>query len=168
MKLAIISDSHDNLVNIEKFLSWSRKNKIEVIIHCGDIASGETITKLAHGFVGKIYLVYGNMDESYRDEIYETIDTLNNVELFGDVGEVSLDNKKIACCHFPERARTLAESGKYDLVFYGHTHKPWEEKIGYCRLVNPGTLAGLFYKATFAVYDTVSGRLELKVLGSHW
>ena len=56
--------------------------------------------------------------------------------------EITLGGKKIAVVHYPEKARALAESGKYEMVFYGHTHKPWEERIGQCRLVNPGELAG--------------------------
>jgi len=31
-------------------------------------------------------------------------------------------------------------------------------------LANPGTLAGMFSKATFAVYDTSTNNLELKIL----
>ena len=58
----------------------------------------------------------------------------------------------------------LAESGKYDFVFYGHNHKPWIEEIGETFLANPGTLAGLFNKATFAILDTENKKLELKIL----
>ncbi|MFH1192432.1 MAG: metallophosphoesterase family protein [bacterium] len=58
----------------------------------------------------------------------------------------------------------MAESGKYDYVFYGHTHKPWEEMVGECKLLNPGTLAGMFYRATFAVWDTVNNKFSLKIL----
>jgi len=58
----------------------------------------------------------------------------------------------------------LAKNSKYDLIFFGHTHQPWEKKIGDCRLVNPGTLAGMFNKATFAVYDSKTDKLELKLV----
>jgi uncharacterized protein len=66
--------------------------------------------------------------------------------------------------HYPEIAKKLAESGNYDAVFYGHTHRPWEETIGSCRLVNPGELAGQRYKPCFAIYDTETDKLELKIL----
>ena len=55
-------------------------------------------------------------------------------------------------------------SGRYDYVFYGHNHTPWEEKIGNTVVANPGTLAGMFQKATFAVLDTKNKKLELKIL----
>jgi len=179
MKLAIISDSHDNLPNLEKFLSWARENKIETIIHCGDIASPDTVKKvLAPKFKGQIHLVHGNVSD--RDLLYEVCDEIKNTTLHGDEGTLTIDGIKIAFCHYDYTAKELAESGKYDLVFYGHTHKPWIEKIypvksgeadakqfnrvGNTQIINPGTLAGMFNKATFSVYDTKTKELELKLL----
>ncbi|MBI5766050.1 metallophosphoesterase family protein [Candidatus Falkowbacteria bacterium] len=175
MKIAIISDSHDNIPNIEKFLDWANDNKIEMIIHCGDIAAPSVIKEeLAPKFNGPIHLVYGNVTD--RDLLPEVCAELENVTLHGDVGELDFsppsqggdaqraEGVKIAFCHFSDQAKKLAESGKYNLVFYGHTHKPWEEVINGCRVINPGTLAGMFYKATFAVYDTKDDKLELKLV----
>jgi uncharacterized protein len=165
MKLAIISDTHDNLANLEKFLTWAKENRIETIIHCGDIASGDTVEFLAKQFFGTIHLAYGNMDANYRDDIYLASDNLNNVRLHGNQGELKVAEVKIAFCHFPEVAKELAETGKYNLVFYGHTHKPWMETLSnHCQLINPGTLGGVFQKATFASYDTATNKLELKIL----
>ena len=84
--------------------------------------------------------------------------------------EVEVGGKKIVFCHFPADAKKLAQSGKYDLVFYGHTHRAWDEKVacllsqGNTHMINPGELAGQFYKPTFAIYDTDSEKLELKIL----
>ena len=85
-------------------------------------------------------------------------------KVFEESGQIKIGGKKIAFCHFPEIGRDLAKTQKYDLVFYGHTHKPWEEKIGKTRLVNPGNIAGLFFRPSFAIYDTKTGKLELKIL----
>jgi hypothetical protein len=171
MRLAIISDSHDNIPNIEKLLSWAKEHKIQTIIHCGDIASGDTAEFLAKHFSGDIHLVYGNMDFAYRDDIYLAIDNHPNAVVHGDEGSIvipaqaGIQEINLAFCHFPEQAKKLAETGKYDLVFYGHTHKPWMETLpNNCQLINPGTLGGVFQKASFAVYDTQSGKLELKIL----
>ncbi len=51
-----------------------------------------------------------------------------------------------------------------DIIFYGHTHKPWIEEQNQIKIVNPGTLGGVFQKATFALYDTGDRKLELKIL----
>lgn len=101
-------------------------------------------------FKGNVYYVRGNGDFNL-DQIPEKM-------------EMALDRKNIAFTHFPDLARQLAKSGKYDLVFHGHTHRPWEEKIGSCRLVNPGEVAGQRFKPTFAIYDTENDKLELKIL----
>ncbi|OGF26535.1 hypothetical protein A2477_00320 [Candidatus Falkowbacteria bacterium RIFOXYC2_FULL_47_12] len=163
MKIAIISDTHDNVPNLEKALVWMNKNNIEQIIHCGDLCAPSMIKEiLAPSFVGQIHMVFGNVED--RELMPKVAGQFKNVRHYGDQGEIEIDNKKIAFVHFPREAKELAQSGNYDFVFYGHTHKPWTEKVGKTELLNPGTLAGMFQKATFAVWDTKTGELELKIL----
>jgi len=163
MKIAIISDTHDNVPNLEKALKWMNQNNIEQIIHCGDLcAPSILVSVLAPNFAGPIHMVFGNVED--RQLLPQIAAGIPNVKHYGDFGEVNLGGKNIAFVHYPEEGKKLAQSNKYDLVFYGHNHTPWEETAGKTKLVNPGTLAGLFAKATFAVYDTVNDKLELKIL----
>lgn len=163
MKIAIISDTHDNAPNLEKALGWMKKNKIEQIIFCGDLCALSVLSEiLAPNFSGKIHMVFGNVED--REFLPELVKKFKHINHYGDQGEVNLDNKKVAFTHFIKDAKKLAESNKYDYIFYGHEHKPWEQKIGNTKLVNPGTLAGLFNKATFAVWDTETDGLELKLV----
>ncbi len=165
MKIAIISDTHDNLVYIQKVVDWFNENKIKHLIHCGDISTPETLKKISEIFKGEVYLVFGNMEIDREKMIgMKENGDLKNVRIYGNCAETKFGEKKIAFTHKPDSARLLAESGKYDLVFYGHTHKPWVKKIKNCFLANPGNLSGLFYQATFAVYDTENDKLELKIL----
>jgi len=172
IKIAIISDSHDNLPNIYKAIEWMNKNGIAQIIHCGDVCAPGALREMAKHFKGKIHLVYGNVDGDH-DGMEKIAEESGNVKIYGDVGELTLikqENKKtkkqrkVAFCHFPWEAKELAESEKYDFVFYGHDHKPWEKMIGKCKMLNPGTLAGMFYKASFAVWDTNLNKFELRVV----
>ena len=163
MKIAIVSDTHDNVPNLEKALAWMNKNGIEQIIHCGDLcAPSILINVLVPNFSGLIHMVFGNVED--RELLSQKAADFSHVKHYGEIGEVEIDGKKLAFVHFPDDGKKLAETDKYDLVFYGHNHKAWEEQVGKTRLVNPGTLAGLFAKATFAVYDTKSDKLELKIL----
>ena len=173
MKIAIISDTHDNVPNLEKALAWMKENKIEQLIFCGDLCAPSMIREvLVPNFSGQIHLVFGNVED--REQTPKVAGQFKNVKHYGDWGEFKIDppspnsfgetSKKIAFVHFPEEAKKLAQSGKYDFVFYGHTHKPWTEKIGKTEMLNPGTLAGMFNKATFAVWDTKTGEMELKIL----
>ena len=150
MKIGIVSDTHNNWANFKKAIDWMNKEKIEMILHCGDIQSQDIIDQSKKAFIGKIDFVKGNADFNLSD--------------LPDQKELKADDKKIIFVHFPAEAKKLAQSGKYDIVFYGHTHKAWEEKVGNCRMINPGELAGQFFKPTFATYDTITGELELKIL----
>lgn len=160
MKIAIISDTHGNLANIKRILDWLAREKISFIIHCGDVTGPAALRDGFGEFKGEMLLVMGNADYGFKED-YEI---LPNIKVSEKRGEIVLDNKRIAFVHYLEPARELAASGKYDIVFYGHTHKPWEEKVGDCRVVNPGEAAGQYQKSTFAVYDTQTEKLELKIL----
>lgn len=150
MKFAIISDTHDNVANFTKALNWINKEGIQLVLHCGDITSQETVDEVLKSFQGEIKFVRGNGDFAL-DEIPEKI-------------EMEADGKRIFFNHYPEISKKAAESGKYDIAFYGHTHKPWAEKIGKCILANPGEIAGQRFEPSFAVYDTKNEKLELKIL----
>lgn len=150
MKIGIVSDTHDNLPVFTKILDWLNKEEIKTLLHCGDIENQEIIDTANEAFKGKIEYVRGNAD-------------MNLINL-PEVKEITLGGKKIAFCHFPDIAKKLAGSNQYDLVFYGHTHRAWQEKIGNCQLINPGEAANHFYKSTFATYDTEEDKLELKIL----
>jgi putative phosphoesterase len=75
-----------------------------------------------------------------------------------------LGGLKIGFCHHKETGLARAKNHKFDLIFYGHTHKPWIEDIDGIQFANPGTLAGMFYKAAFAVLDTKAKKLDLKIV----
>lgn len=164
MKIAIISDTHDNLANLKKALSFIRKEKIKILIHCGDIFKPDTITETLGCFKGETHLIFSKADASFSKIPEDSFKDISRTKTYSEFGELIVDEKKIAFSHFPEIAKALASSQKYDLVFYGHTHRPWEEKLGRTRLINPGNIAGLFYKATFAIYNTKTDKLELKIL----
>ena len=164
MKIAIISDTHDNLANTKKAADFIKKENIKTVIHCGDIFKPETVEEIMKVFKGKLYIVFSPADASFSGIPQDSFKELKRVKIFEEFGEIKISGKKIAFCHFPEIAEDLAKKKKYYLVFYGHTHKPWLEKIGKTKMINPGNLAGIFYKATFAVYDDKTDKLELKIL----
>jgi hypothetical protein len=160
MKIAIISDIHDNLVNLKKCLGWCADNLVEKIICCGDVANGETLEIISRRFAGEIFLVRGNM------EIYEEaeIAPLKNYTYGGRTALWEIGGKKVGVCHEPFLIKEVLAKGSPNIVFYGHTHKPWIETKNGVQIANPGTLGGVLSRATFAFWDTETGRLELKIL----
>lgn len=170
MKLAIISDTHDNIPNLKKVLDWCREQKIEKLIHCGDLAEIETLDYLKENFVGDIFWTHGNMDRGHSADYPFADGKYKGIHIFSKHGEVEIAGKKMAFVHFPEYARRLAEEGRFDFVFYGHTHKPWTEtirgenkfgNIKECELLNPGNVANQYYQPTFATWDSLENKFQL-------
>lgn len=163
MRFAIISDSHDNLPNIYKAIDYIQKQGIKTIIHCGDVCAPGVMKEITSKFNGEIHLVFGNVDGD-QEMMQKISEQTPNLTIYGQTGELKLDNKKITWTHYPWLADELAKTQKYDLIFYGHDHKAWEKIEGKTTLRNPGTLAGLFAKPTFAIYDTKNDKAELILL----
>jgi len=165
MKIAIVSDSHDNLTTLKKVVNWLNQEKIKTMIHCGDVCSPLMLRETGKAYKGVVHLVFGNVDGDHFSMLnLERIEKIPNIRFYGKTGEIEIKDKKIAFTHELLPAKGLAVSDKYDFVFYGHSHQPWEERMGNCRLVNPGTVGGMFNKASFAVYDTKTNKLELKLV----
>lgn len=163
MRIAIISDSHDNLPNIYKALDYIKKASIQTIIHCGDVCAPSVLEEFAKNFNGKIYVACGNVDGDHKG-FSRIAKKYRNLTIFENTGAVTIEKRKVCFVHYPDIAREMSLSRNYDVVFYGHSHKPWEETIEKTKLLNPGTLAGLFNKATFAIYDMESRNAELILL----
>lgn len=171
MLIAIISDTHDNIPNLTKVLNWCKENKVEKLIHCGDLAEIETLDFIKENFIGDIFWTFGNMDRGHSADYPFADGKYKGISIFSKHGEIEIANKKIAFVHFPDYAKSLAEEGKFDFVFYGHTHKPWTEKIQgenkfngnikECELLNPGNVANQYYPPTFATYDTITENFSL-------
>lgn len=159
MKVAIISDTHDNIPNTKKVLDYCQENNIEKIIHCGDLAELETFNFIKNNFFGDFFWTFGNMDIDHQN--IKTIKHKNNTKIFENFGQSKIEDKQVAFVHFPEKAEELCKSEKYDFVFYGHTHKPWTEKIGKCTMLNPGNVANSIYPPTFAIWNTDDDKFDL-------
>ncbi len=165
MKIAVVSDIHDNWANLEQFCLQIREmDDIKDVIVCGDIAAPLTLEKISQNLSDKkIYVVPGNVDGDIEGH-QKIADDSNNITFFEHTGTVELDGKKIAFTHKPNDAEKLAKSGKYDIVFYGHTHKAWEEKVGKTILLNPGELTYFFYTPTYCIYDLAKMKGKLVLL----
>lgn len=163
MKLAILSDSHDNIWALDQ--AAGAIGQAEAVIHCGDLCSPFMIPRLAHSANGRpVHIVWGNNDGDKRLLMLQA-SKVGNVEIHGDIAELELGGLRIAVNHYPEVARALAKSNQYDLVCYGHDHTAHEERLGDTLLLNPGEVMGLMGKRSLVLLET-DGRkvnwIELK------
>ena len=155
VKIGLISDTHDNFKNIESAVKMFNDRNIGYVIHAGDITTPEAV----EAFAGvKLIGVLGNndMDKEALSSAFQKI----GGHLRGELAEIEEDDLLIAVYHGTEfkKRDSLIQSGKYDVVIYGHTHKMDNKVVGKTIIINPGTANGWFfgYKATAAIFDTVS------------
>ncbi len=171
MLIAIISDSHDNIPNLKKVLDYCHEQKVEKMIHCGDLATIETLDFINNNFSGEIFFTFGNMDEGHIADYNFKNNQYGQIQVFPDYGKLEIPKAKpsdeglafnrVAFVHYPEVAKQLCQSGEFDFVFHGHTHKPWTEIINNCTLLNPGNVANQYYPPTFAIWNTDANLFQL-------
>ncbi|MBN2884363.1 metallophosphoesterase family protein [Patescibacteria group bacterium] len=161
MLIAIASDLHDNLTNWQIFNNYLNEQGINTLLFCGDLCNNETLQHIRQEFPGKIYFIAGNQ-ELYD---FQEAENLKNAEFLGRHGAIEIKNIKIGLIHEPNfKEKLLRERDNLNFIFYGHTHKPWIENEGSLVVANPGTLGGVFYRASFALLNTKTKKLELKIL----
>ncbi len=152
MRIAVISDSHDNIWKLEAAMPHLRA--AQAVIHCGDICSPFMIRKLGEGLAGvAVHVVWGNNDGD-KLLMAKVAGNFSHIELHGEIAVLDLGGLAVAVNHYPEVARGLAMSGKYGMVCYGHDHRAHDERVGKCLLLNPGELMGMKGASTVAIVDS--------------
>jgi putative phosphoesterase len=158
MLIAVLSDCHDNIWNLEKVLP--KLDTAEVVLFCGDFCAPFTLKMLAEGFPRPIHAVFGNNDGDVF-LMLTVAKQVGNVTFHKPIAQLELGGKRIAVAHYPELGEALALSGKYDAVFSGHNHQDQVMTVGPTLWGNPGEVMGRFGKPSFGMYDTVMHRFEI-------
>ena len=159
MKIGIISDTHDNLPQIKKAVEVFNREKVDLVLHAGDFVSPFTALEfkaLNCPFTG----IFGNNDgdKLYLQEKFKVIG-----EIYPAPYIVKINNKNVIMLHKEKLIDALAESQKYDVIIYGHTHRSDLRKIGKTLIINPGECGGwLTGKSTIALLDLKT--LEAKII----
>ncbi len=155
MNIAVVSDSHDNIWNLERALADIGERSCSRLFFLGDFCAPFTLAQIADGFSGPIDVVFGNNDgDTFL--LSRIASNYDHVTLHGHLAELEVDGVHFALNHYPDIAKRLAESGAYDAVFSGHDHKRYVEPIGSCLWANPGEVMGRFGEPSYGVFDTES------------
>ncbi len=162
MKIAIISDIHDNTHNLVMFFEQIQKYNPEKIIFLWDFASAAIAWLLCSSTI-PVFAIWGNNDGDKSLITRFSLKPDSNMELWFDViDSIELDNRKIFLSHYPLPAKSIAKSWDYDAVFYWHNHEKYKEKINDCLLLNPWEVwAYKTWTWTFAIYDTQTNDAEI-------
>lgn len=165
MKIAIIADIHDNAHNLVLALDEIQKSEAKRIIFLGDFV-GAAISKILAASVIPVFAIWGNNDGDRTMITKFSLEEGSNLEVSFDTYDVyEVENRKLFLTHFPLIAKSMARSGDFDAVFYGHNHLKNKERINDCLLLNPGEIGA--YKtgvASYAIYDTETNDAEIVTL----
>lgn len=154
MKIAILSDIHDQVSQLKKALKLLKE--ADVLLCCGDLCSPFIIKALGEGFSKPIHVVFGNNDgDLFR--ITQNSQAYPQIELHGELAQLEFEGVRFGMQHFDNIARLIAASGKFDVMCFGHNHQFEISKSGSCQLINPGEIyGGLSGYSTAVIFDTSS------------
>ena len=156
MKIGVVSDTHNNLKNIQIIIDLFNDEKVSIVIHTGDITNANTLeqfSKLNSELIG----VYGNNDrnESGLKEVAQK----NNFKFQEPPRRLNLFDREIVIFHDPDNIdQFLSENKLIQVVLYGHTHRYENNTKNGILYFNPGESAGM-QKGSNAI-----GILDLKNL----
>lgn len=158
MNIALLSDIHDHTLHLLLALQRATEERCERLFFMGDMASLETFSVLRREWTAPIDLVFGNNDFD-RTSFLHMAECFDQTTHHGDTAETEADGRHISFTHYSTTAEKLAKLGRYDAVFYGHTHVAHQEWHGRTILANPGEIQGR-YAVGFAVYNTTTNTVR--------
>jgi putative phosphoesterase len=155
MLIGAISDSHDNLPQIEKAVQALNNQKVGLVLHAGDYVAGFVIPKfkaLNCNLIG----VFGNNDGDH-ELLKKRFSETNNCTIHDRFTTATIEGYRVALLHGHETEllNAIIDSESFDAVIHGHSHNMGIERKGKTLSINPGELCGyLTGKSTLAILDT--------------
>jgi hypothetical protein len=157
--VGVVSDSHDDVASVRKVAEFLHRSGVEVVIHLGDIIAPFTLRELAKGVGVPIEGVFGNNDCELELLLETARDVNARVSSWPRI--IQLGGRRLLLMHGKgsaevtvEVAHALAESGRFDGVLYGHTHR---EELSYVRgvlVLNPGPISSALGGPRLALLNT--------------
>ncbi|HEY6330372.1 MAG TPA: metallophosphoesterase family protein [Blastocatellia bacterium] len=125
MKLGVISDTHGKYdIAIEPIFKG-----VDLIIHAGDIGDLKVVERLQ--LIAPVFAVEGNNDSFgiYPAERSEYIAGRSILirHIFGEIHQLRKRDLEAVRVSGP------------DIIIFGHSHKPYDAKVGQTLLFNPGS-----------------------------
>lgn len=160
MRIGVVSDTHNNLKNIDKIISLFNEIGVESVFHTGDIANSTSLEKFSR-LNCKLYGVYGNNDRSETD--LDVVVKRNNFLFSNPPVKITKGDRSIVIFHEPDLVEEfLLDNSNIDLVLHGHTHRYRNEVFKETHIFNPGECAGLIKgKNSIGVISVMDPEMEI-------
>jgi putative phosphoesterase len=159
--IGILSDSHDNLTRVREAVRLFNDTGCSLVIHAGDFVAPFTVDELRN-LRAPVKAVFGNCDGERAGlaKAFEGLGELREAPL-----KFSHAGLRFLVCHLDSPVGFHLASKAYDVVVFGHTHKPLAERRGGVLLVNPGETGGwLSGRSTIALLDPAALAAEIITL----
>lgn len=156
MRIGVISDTHDRHEVVADAVRLLGEQKVELVLHCGDIETPDTIALFRPL---PTHFVFGNWDKD-KSKLATAIRDIGG-QHHDSFGAIELVGKRIAWVHSHDRHQfyELEHCNYFDYLFYGHTHVREQHRTGKTLVANPGALFRANPK-TCVVLDLVTGELK--------
>jgi len=151
VKILILSDSHDNVVNIKVAMEIGKKANVSAVIHCGDWDS-TTAAEAVLSFGVPLYTILGNADV---DSNMETYLRLNAKGFDPDYLKFTLAGRRIGVTH--KVRENDSRHNNLDVIFSGHYHSNESKTIDFRKFIRPGALIN---GINLAIYETETNEIE--------
>ena len=158
MLIGLMSDTHNNRPGVRYALDIFAALGIDVILHAGDLISAQLLEEFTDF---SLFLSFGNGDDPLI--IASKAGSVSEKIVCDEMLDLRLAGKRIFLIHGDYRTEQekRIESGDYDYVIHGHTHRFRDERIGSTRVINPGALGGRYIgERSFATLDLVRNELQ--------
>lgn len=194
MKIAILSDAHGNQFYFEQCLKQVDQQAIQEIYYLGDcfgyLSEGNFI--LEQLLARKATCLLGNHEamllgliefSEEKDKVYRIMEARkklsvkekNYLSSLKPFHEQVIEKQRILFVHGnlldPLRGYLYEDSdslfwheNEYDVIFMGHTHYPFEKRIGHTHYINAGSCGlprDIGNMPSYAIYDTITKKAEI-------
>lgn len=162
MKIAVFSDSHGNLDNLQKAVGKATKEGAEILIHLGDDYKD---AQSLENFALQVIKVPGVYDQEYTERNIPH----RLIKEFGKVGFLITHTPSSHENDFSSDIKPEEVSAKKEVkvVLYGHTHIPKIEEKESIYWINPGHLKKedkKGHRPSFALLEITNGEIKPKII----
>lgn len=156
MKIGVVSDTHSRALPKEMLIEFA---KADLIIHAGDFCSLKDYHAFTKLKVTKA--VWGNMDDP------DVRKTLPRKEI------MEYDGVRIGLFHgegAPQKLMDVMQKefrdDKVDVIIFGHSHHPLNEKINGVLYLNPGSPNDTIFSpyCSFGILEINNGEVNAKIV----
>jgi putative phosphoesterase len=138
VRIGIVSDTHNNLRNVERIAELFDAAGVDRVVHTGDITQAKTLKVLAR-MKAPLFGVYGNNDLE-RDSL-ERACRQYQMRLVDPPLRIEWADRRIVVVHDPHDLDARRLEG-CDVALHGHDHRLTLQRRRGALVMNPGECAG--------------------------